>query len=122
MVVSNQLVSTKVDFQNIVTSNHGVVVFKFSADWCAPCKKILPIVDSFKKTIEQKDNIIWYDIDVDDSIEIFGWLKTKRIVNGVPSIIAYFEENDTIYPNEFVLGANEKDLDILFKQLLEQTN
>ena len=120
MVVSKTLISTKDEFQNIINNDTKIVVFKFSADWCAPCKKIEPIVDNFKETIIDNENIDWYDIDVDESIEIFGWLKTKRIINGVPSIIAYFEENDTIYPDEFVLGGNEKALEILFKTLIEQ--
>src|SRR6056300_1407103 len=118
MVVSKDLVSTKDDFQNIINNDTKTVVFKFSASWCASCKIIAPIVDNFKQTIVDNENIDWYDIDVDESIEIFGWLKTKRIINGVPSTIAYFEENDTIYPDEFVLGGNEKDLEILFNRLI----
>ncbi len=56
---------------------------------------------------------------MDNSIEVFGMLKTKRIVNGVPAVLVYFKENDTIYPDEFVLGATKDDLYDLFSKILD---
>jgi len=117
MVVSNETITNKQRFIQVIENNTGTVVFKFSADWCGPCKKILPIVNDFKEKIKHDETIVWYDIDVDDSIEIFGMLKTKRIVSGVPSILVYFEGNDEIYPDEFITGANEKDIEHVFSKL-----
>jgi hypothetical protein len=45
-------------------------------------------------------------------------LKTKRIVNGVPAVLVYMSENESIYPDEFVLGANKKDLNVIFDDIL----
>ena len=46
-------------------------------------------------------------------------LKTKRVVNGVPAILVYFEENDQIYPDEFVLGANIDEIECLFSNVMK---
>lgn len=119
MVVCDTTISTRTDFLRVITENRGTVIFKFSAEWCGPCKKIAPEVDEFKNKILTRPDILWYDIDVDDSIQVFGMLKTKRIVNGVPAILVYLSENESIYPDEFVLGANKKDLNIMFDSILE---
>jgi len=119
MVVSIETINSKKKFLEIIEKNTGTVVFKFSAEWCAPCKKILPIVNEFKEKIKDDETIKWYDIDVDESIEVFGMLKTKRIVSGVPSLLVYFEDNDEIYPDEFVNGANEKDIEHVFSKIIE---
>lgn len=38
----------------------------FSADWCAPCKRMKPIVKQF---IEDNPDILFVDIDVDEEYE-----------------------------------------------------
>jgi thioredoxin 1 len=118
MVVCDKTVSNRTDFLRVISENSGTVIFKFSAEWCGPCKKIAPDVAEFKKKISDRPDITWYDIDVDDSIQVFGMLKTKRIVNGVPAVLVYLSENDSIYPDEFVLGANKKDLNVIFDAIL----
>ena len=119
MVLSKEIVDNKRRFLEIIQNNNGKLVFKFSAEWCGPCKKILPMINDFKETIKDDETITWIDIDVDDSIEVFGMLKTKRIVNGVPAILVYLEDNEEIYPDEFVIGANEKDIEYLFSKIME---
>ena len=47
----------------------------------------------------------------------FGLFKTKRIINGIPALLGYFEDNDDIYPNEFVMGANENDIEQFFNHM-----
>ena len=119
MVLSKEIVDNKKRFLEIIQNNTGTLVFKFGAEWCGPCKKILPMINDFKETIKDDETITWIDIDVDDSIEVFGMLKTKRIVNGVPAILVYLEDNEEIYPDEFVIGANEKDIEYLFSKIME---
>jgi thiol-disulfide isomerase/thioredoxin len=118
MVVSDAAISNKTEFLQVIKDNNKTVVFKFSADWCGPCKKISPDIDLFKESILNNKDIVWFDIDVDNSIEVFGMLKTKRIVNGVPAVLVYFKENNTIYPDEFVLGTTKDDLYDLFSKIL----
>jgi len=119
MVVSDAVISNKTEFQQVIKDNKKTIVFKFSADWCGPCKKISPDINLFKESILNNNDIVWFDIDVDDSIEVFGMLKTKRIVNGVPAVLVYFKDNNTIYPDEFVLGSTKNDLYDLFSKILD---
>ena len=86
MVVSIETINSKKRFLDIIEKNTGTVVFKFSAEWCGPCKNTT-YSKQFKEKIKEDDTIKWYDIDVDESIEVFGMLKTKRIVSGVPSLL-----------------------------------
>jgi len=118
MVVSDVAISNKTEFLQVIKDNNKTVVFKFSSDWCGPCKKISPDIDLFKESILNNKDIVWFDIDVDNSIEVFGMLKTKRIINGVPAVLVYFKKNDTIYPDEFVLGSSKDDLYDLFSKIL----
>jgi thioredoxin-like negative regulator of GroEL len=67
--------------------SHHVIVIKFGAEWCGPCKLI-------KSTCEQwfnncPDNIIYANIDIDESLDLYMALKNKKMLRGVPTIIAF---------------------------------
>ena len=57
-------------FQEVLDSNEGVIIIKFSAEWCGPCKLISPYVKEFISTLPE--NVTFYDLDVDDNFEIFA--------------------------------------------------
>jgi thioredoxin 1 len=51
------------------TMGNSILIIKFGAEWCGPCKKIAP---TYKKFISKSaNNIICADIDVDDSIDLY---------------------------------------------------
>ena len=61
-------------------SNSDFELLHFTATWCQPCKKIVPIILSF---IEQMVGIKYTKVDVDDNIE-----KAKEYnVLSVPTLI-----------------------------------
>lgn len=122
MVIVNNPLNSKKSFINIIEGDKNIVVFRFTSISCGPCQTVKPMIEEFKEKIKDNSDIHWYDIDTDESIEIFGMLKTKRIVNGIPAIICYMDENNSIYPDEFVLGADKKQLDILFDKLIKYSN
>lgn len=114
-VVETEL-KTKNDLLEIINKpNRKSFILKLGADWCGPCKKIEPLVHEFYKKCPE--NIDIFIIDVDESLELFGLFKTKRIINGIPALLGYFEDNDDIYPNEFVMGANENDIEQFFNHM-----
>ena len=64
------------DFRMHLQTNPGVFIIKFGADWCKPCKIIEnDVLDYFSK---MPDNVKCAIIDVDESIELYGFLKKKN--------------------------------------------
>jgi len=94
-------------FQEILDSNEGIILLKFGASWCNPCKLISPFVNTMISKLPSTFTI--YDLDVDDNFEIYAYLKSKKMVTGIPAILAYYRENKTFASNESISGANEED-------------
>ena len=94
-----------------------IIIVKFTADWCKPCKKIQPLVnENFNKL---DDTFVIFEIDIDETMELYYALKTKKMVNGIPSILAYYgkEKRDMNYwyiPSDSVIGADEKEVQLFF--------
>jgi hypothetical protein len=61
-------------------------------------------------------NVICADIDVDESIDLYAYLKQRRMVNGIPVMLMYKKGNHDFAPDDSVTGANPADLDAFFKR------
>jgi hypothetical protein len=96
-----------------------LIIIKFTATWCGPCKVIKPLCNQF---LEKKPNSIqYYEIDVDESIELYMKLKKMKMLNGIPAIIAYkggMKEHWFI-PDDTHIGANVKQLEEFFIKCLK---
>ena len=91
-------------FTQILEHNPGLVIVKFGANWCAPCMRIKPSVDGFFAS--SPDSVVCCDIDIDKCYELYSYLKKKRMVNGVPSILCYRRGNTQIIPDDSVSGSD----------------
>jgi thiol-disulfide isomerase/thioredoxin len=100
------------DFSEILESNPGMVIIKFGAEWCGPCKKIEAQVLASMNLMP--DNVQCYIIDVDDCFELYAYLKSKKMVNGIPAILAYYKNNLSYVPSDSVIGANVDQVDLFF--------
>ena len=69
------------EFQELWAKNPGVLIIKFGATWCGPCKQIDPLVKECMS--KMPSNIQCVVVDIDDSLELYAFLKKKRVVNGV---------------------------------------
>lgn len=107
-------ISGTVHFSEILKTNPGVVIIKFGAEWCGPCKKIENQVIASMNLMP--DNVQCYVIDVDDCFEIYAFLKSKKMVNGIPAILAYYNDNLHYVPSDSVVGANQEQVDLFFKR------
>ena len=105
-----------VHFSEILKTNPGVVVVKFGAEWCGPCKKIENQVHELMNMMP--DNVQCYVIDVDDCFEIYAFLKSKKMVNGIPAILAYYNDNFHYVPSDSVVGANPEQIQLFFQRCL----
>ena len=108
------VIENKAQFYNILQSNPGLIIIKFGATWCKPCKKIKEQVDQFFS--ETPSNIICCDVDVDDCDELYSFLRNKRMITGIPSLLCYKKGNIEYSPDDTVSGTNLNDLNSFFKR------
>ena len=102
------------DLQQELQNNPGVFIMKLGAEWCGPCKRIEELV---KTCMEQAPaNVQCAIIDVDEAFEVYGFLKTKRVVNGIPAILGYYQGNLNYIPDEVVIGSDQKQVIAFFQR------
>ena len=104
------------DLQSILQSNPGKIIIKFGAEWCGPCKKVEPLIQQWFSRLP--DTVQPYMIDIDECFDVYAFLKTKKIVNGVPVILCYHEGNVTPFPDSGVLGADVAQINQFFQSVI----
>jgi len=94
--------------------NPGLFIIKLGAPWCGPCKQIAPVIDAFFAS--SPNNVLCADIDVDKCFNLYSFLKSKKMVNGIPAILCYIKGNENYIPNDMVTGADPVELHKFFKR------
>jgi thiol:disulfide interchange protein len=113
-------ISSISDFYNILQNNKRCVILKFEADWCVPCTKIKSHVHEwFNKIESEHDDIQMFYINVDESFEVYAHLKTKKMVQGIPAMLAYYKGNTTFAFNESVSGTDINAIDLFFTKAID---
>lgn len=69
-------------FEELTKSNKLVLV-DFNAEWCAPCKKMLPMLEEISTTMQDKVKVEKIDVDVNSE------LATTLKVESIPLFIMY---------------------------------
>jgi thioredoxin 1 len=113
---------SKESFSQLLQTNNGVLIIKFGAEWCGPCKKIDPLVYEWMNKLSIQPNVQCAIIDIDDNFEIYAFLKSKKMVNGVPVILCYKKGNITWIPDKAVVGADERQVNIFFQECSQLVN
>lgn len=109
----------RMHFLEALKENKGVIVVKFSATWCGPCQIIKPLIN--QQFIECPDDITCCDLDVDDNVDLYSFLKKNKQLNGIPVLLAWFKGNVTPFANLSITGANEPKI-IHFFNSVKQWN
>jgi thiol-disulfide isomerase/thioredoxin len=106
-------------FLQLLKINPGVFVFKFSAEWCKPCQMIKKHIDDVSLVLPNNETIHIYSVDVDDCFDVYAFLKQKKMVSGIPALLAYKKGNSFFAPDASVSGTNETDLNNFFNTCLK---
>jgi thiol-disulfide isomerase/thioredoxin len=106
------------DLSTLLDSNPGIVIVKLGATWCKPCKIIEPVIYSWLNKLEH-EKIQRVVLDIDDCIDLYGFLKKKRVVRGVPTLLAYYKENTHYIPDDMCFGSDENEANAFFVRCVE---
>lgn len=100
-------ISTVNEFEEYIASWHGkgLVVVDYFANWCGPCKRISPFVESLSR---KYPNVLFLKVDVDKVPEV----SEARNVNSMPTF-QYFINGVMV---DELIGASEPDLEAKIKK------
>lgn len=94
------------------------VIIRFTAEWCGPCKEIAHLVAQYIPRLAPN---VWYvDINIDQSHDIYSFLKSKRVIGGIPTIFCYSFPRPIVtrhtahLPTQSVVGADPAKINDFF--------
>ena len=99
-------------FFHLLQHNPGLIILKLGSSWCAPCKLIEKSVHGFFAS--SPPEVVCADIDVDKSFDFYSFLKSKKMVNGIPVLLCYKKCNITYIPDDIITGADSQGLHQFF--------
>lgn len=103
---SEEEMMSRGDFLRLLQSKKKPLLVKFTADWCGPCKRVKPLVDAFL-TPDVLSRIEYLEIDIDHSVDVYAYMKTKRMLNGIPTLFFYDTSNKNFPPTYSVSTGKE---------------
>ena len=101
--------------------HNQLIIIKFGAEWCAPCESSKSrCYEWFSK---MPANIMCADIDIDDHIDLYVALKSKKMLKGVPILMAYTgggKKEHWYIPDESISGADLNEIDAFFEACIKR--
>lgn len=79
------------------TAKSHIIILKFTANWCGPCKRTKGLVESHFCNLP--DNALVFELDIDDPVNIplYSALKSKRQLNGIPALLVFYSDVERPY-------------------------
>jgi thiol:disulfide interchange protein len=103
-------------FSKYLQENPGLIIIKFGATWCGPCKLVENQVHNWLN--KMPETVQSFIIDIDECFELYAFLKTKKMVNGIPVILCYDKGNLNYIPSDSIIGADKVGIDAFFQRCL----
>lgn len=102
-------------------TSDNLFIIKFGAPWCAPCQKIKPMATAAMSTLADThgEGVVCVDICIDEDLDLYAELKRRRVVRGVPSILAYrgTDMQEPWYqPMDSVSGGDQAKISAFFER------
>ncbi len=86
-------------FHELINQDKPVLV-DFKADWCGPCKTMIPILKEVKQQLKDTISIIKIDVDKNPAVA------AKYQIRGVPTLMI-FKEGKRVWKQSGVVQANQ---------------
>ena len=100
------------EFKKFLSDNTGcLVIVKAYAEWCAPCKRVSPLIDSEINGLVSEhgaDNVKFLEIDIDEDADVATYIKIQKL----PTMISYINGQ----PVHAIVTANEPEIKEFFKK------
>jgi len=75
-------------FGQEVTNYKGVVLVDFWAEWCGPCRQLMPLIEQLSQEMGDKIKIL--KMNIDENTEV----PTKFAVRAIPTLILFKDGKD----------------------------
>ncbi len=80
--------TTSADFDKDVREGEGLILVKFGATWCGPCRTILPVLE---RVVEENDGVSLVSVDIDECRD----LAVEFSLTSVPTIL-FFRDGEVV--------------------------
>lgn len=105
------------EFKHLLSNNPGLLIIKFGAEWCGPCKRV-------EKTIvewcnQMPNNVQTAIVDIDESFELYAYLKNKKMCKSIPAILMYIKGNESYIFDDAVNTSNVDEINSFFERCLD---
>tara|TARA_B100001093_G_C26534891_1_gene887643 strand:+ start:346 stop:699 length:354 start_codon:yes stop_codon:yes gene_type:complete len=109
MLTQGELIKLQSELQD-----KEMIILKFTASWCGPCQTIKKLVYEYVNMLPS--SIKYYEIDIDESLELYMKFKKSKMLNGIPALLAYKngEKEYWYIPDDSVLGSDKSQINEFF--------